>query len=83
MTVAVRVSGVSGGKGESTSVEVRMEVKRTTLVEITGGATGVGVCLVVSSGKAEVAEMSKGVVATIVEIVVVTMGTADGDEAVI
>ena len=74
----------SVGIGSSSSVDVRMEITRTTLVEIADGDTVEGVWLLVSSGELMVVEMSKVVVATDVgRVVIIVVGTADGDEAVI
>jgi hypothetical protein len=80
VTVVVRVLG---GIFETVSrVEVRMDVTKTTLVEITDGDTVMGGGLVAVFGKSKVAEISKVIVATVVGMMAVTVGTAGGDDLV-
>jgi hypothetical protein len=76
------VREICGEVVEAISVEVRMDVRKTTLVETTGGATVVGARLLVEFGKSKVAKMRKVVVATVVGMVVVIVGTTDGEEVV-
>ena len=63
---------------------VRMGVTETTLVVTTGGATVMGDRLAAAFEKSKVAEISKVVVATVVEMMmVVIVGTASGDDTVV
>ena len=63
-------------------VEVRVDVTKTMLVETIGGATVMGDGLVAAFEKSEVAEISKVIVATVVGMIVVTVGTVSGDDVV-
>jgi hypothetical protein len=73
---------VLGGIVEIVSrVEVRMSVTKTTLVETTG-ATIMGDGLVAAFERSKVAETRKVIVATVVGTMVVTVGTASGDDVV-
>lgn len=81
MVVVVRVLG---GIVETVSrVEVRTDVTKTTLVETTDGATVMGDGLVAAFEKSKVAEISRVIVATVVGMMVVTVGPASGDDVVI
>jgi hypothetical protein len=74
---------VLGGIVETVSrVGVRMDVTKTTLVETTDDATVMGDGLVAAFEKPKVAEISKVIVATVVGMMVVTAGTASGDDVV-
>ena len=81
--IVMVVVRVLGGIVETVSrVGVRMDVTKTTLVETTDGATVMGDGLVAAFEKSKVAEISKVIVATVVGIMVVTAGTASGDDVV-
>ena len=73
--IVMVVVRVLGGIFETVSrVGVRMDVTKTTLVDTTDGAMVMGDGLV--------AEISKVIVATVVGMMVVTVGTASGDDVV-
>jgi hypothetical protein len=80
MAMVVRVLG--GVVKTVSRVEVRMDVTKTTLVETTDGATVMGGGLVAAFERSKVAEISKVIVATVVGMMVVAVGTASGDDAV-
>jgi hypothetical protein len=83
LIIVMVVVRVRGGILETVfRVEVRMDVTKTTLVETADGATVMGGGSVAAFEKFSVAEISKVIVATVVGMMVVTVGTTSGDDVV-
>lgn len=81
--IVMVVVRILGGIVETVSrVEVRMDVTKTTLVETTDGATVMGGGLVAVFDKSKAAEISKVIIATVVGMMAITVGTASGDDVV-